>query len=259
MSFKHLTPAHTIKMRQAVAEMSGIIAVAQTIKDPVLSASIVSKTQYAIDELKARYAEIENEDGTVLVKHPAIGYVTVDEALCEEPVRLFASKVQSLSTNRIRLYGADALVGVDGNVTYVNRKLIIDVEMTQMAFASLLANPGRGEYAATIRELNGVPVSYDGDLNSKRGKLMFNESLNSTEGMAQWAVKLVEQAQEAANKGGTLSKGARAEMDKNAEVLSSWTESNPAFYAQLLADFTASTTTDMKMEIMSATKFMGKK
>ncbi|MEG0869651.1 MAG: hypothetical protein RSG77_21800 [Hafnia sp.] len=257
MSFKYLMPEHCRNMHNAVNEMLGVIAVAKSIQDAALSESIITKIQLQIDELHGLYGEIHNDDGTVLVKHPAIGFVTVEERLCEEPVRLFASKVKSLSTNRVCLYRADALVDLVGNVSYVNRKLLVDVEMTQMAYAALLANPGRGHYAATIRKLGDVAVTYDGDLNGIRGKLMFEESQNVTEGMAKWAQSLVSVAQQAADKGGLMSKAARAKMDQDASVLSSWTASNPEHYATVLADFTSSTSTDMKMEVLSAAKIKG--
>ena len=259
MSLKYLTPDTTVRMRQSLAEMQGALEVAKSIPDPTIAASVVAKIEKSIADLKSRYGEVHNPDGSVLVKHPAIGFITVEEAMVDEPVRLFASRVKALSTNRVKLYNADALVHADGHVTYENRVLLIDVEMSQMAFALLIANPGSGEYAATIRNLNGTEVSYDGDLNNIRGKLMFEETQGHTEGIAQWAKKIVAGAREAAEKGGSMSKGARDQMDHDAKVLETWGLSNPAYYAKRLAEFAASTTNDMKMEVIAANKIMGKK
>lgn len=256
---KYLTPQTTQHLRQAVFEMNGMIDFAKNIADKSVSESIIEKIEKQIIQLESRYAEIHNGDGSVLVKHPGIGFITMEEKICEEPTRLFAAKTKSLSSVMVTLYGADAHVAADGNVTYINRKVLLQVEMTPMAYASLLASPGRGCFPATIRQNHGEPVFFDSDLNEVRGKLMFEKTQNATEEIGKWAIKLVEAAQAAKEKGGIMSKGARESIVKEAKVMKDWGNSNPGYYAKLLADFTAETTTDMKMEITNATKIMERK
>ncbi|MFK4136790.1 hypothetical protein ACI2KR_31670 [Pseudomonas luteola] len=254
---KYLTPETTVKMRSALKELDGVAALAGSIENKALSESILSKIEASKQAYLAQYAEIENEDGTVLVKHPGIGFITVTEAPCAEPTRLFASRVKSLSSVKINVYHADALVHEDGNVTYVNRRLVVATEMTQSSFADLITSPGRGHRPATIRELNGKSIAYEGDINTIRSKLMLDEALGVTNGLSAWVDELLSGATQACEKGGVMSKKAREEIAHNASVLNSWGESNPGYYAKLLGEFTALTTADMKLEVMSAHRLKG--
>lgn len=251
---KFLTPETTAQMKRSLNMLSGYIDVAASLPNAEMSKAIITKLEDRKENIKSQYAEIENEDGSTLVKHPAIGFITIEEKLCEEPVRLFASKVKSLSTSRVRVFRCDALVSQQGNVDYVNRVLLLDVEMSQMEFANLLANPGRGVYAATIRQNAETEIEFKGDLNTLRSKMMYDAAQEMTDGLSQWVDELVNAADKAKEKGGVMSKSARMEASKTAHVLGEWTESNPAYYAQRLAEFTDKTTTDIKLEVMSANK-----
>ncbi|MDU8350744.1 hypothetical protein RYA05_02430 [Pseudomonas syringae pv. actinidiae] len=255
---KHLIPSTTERLDIAVKEFDGMIALAHTIPDKEMAERVVSKLEARKSREQARYGEIENADGSVLVKHPAIGFITIDEDVCETAVRLFGSRVKSMSSLRVRVHHADALIGVDGNVTYVNRTVLLDVEMSQAAFASVISNPGRGQYAATIREHRGVAVEYQGDVGSERNRVMVEHAVGSTEGLNSWVNKLMGAFEESSKKPGPMSGAARQELSKDASTLESWTKSNPAFYASQLAELADQTTTDMKLEVMALRKIKEK-
>ena len=254
MSNQYLKPEHTERLRKAVRDLDGVLALARRMPDQVMANAIITKVNAHKNSLIAQYAEIQNEDGSVLAKHPSIGFITIEEALCDEPVRLFAARVKSLSTNRIKVYHADALIAPSGNVTYVNRTLLLDTEMSQMAFANLIANPGRGHYPATVREYRGVPVVYENDMSSIGAKKVFEAAIGVTEGLSQWVDEMLKPAMSAAQRGGVMSKKAKDEILDNASTMTSWAKNNPAYYAKLLGEFAANTTTDIKLEVMSASK-----
>lgn len=248
---KYLKWMHTRNLRKSVNELRGMQAFALSMPDQAIAQSIHQKLELKIRAMVEQYGEEHREDGSVLVRHPGIGFITVNHQVCDEPVRLFASKVKSLSTNFVVVYRADALVNTNGNIEYVNRQEIVRMEMSQAAYAELVANPGRGHYAATIRSKFGEPVEYEGDLNWIRAKLVFDEALSVTEGLEKWANDLLQGLDNAIAKGGMMSKRDREAMIHDARILKDWTEGNPAFYAKRLAEFSDSTTQDIKLEVMS--------
>lgn len=256
---KYLTPDTYVKLLKSSEELKSLMRIAEGIADKRVSANVIAKAKKAHDDLNARYGETLHADGSVLVKHPAIGYVTVEERLCNEPKHLFAASTRSLSTTIISLYATDALIKPDGSVSYINQNLLIEVEMTPMAFANLVASPGCGHMPATLLKTGGRDIQYEGDLSTIRGQLMFDMTQESTEGIAQWVEKIVEAAQNSSAKGGVMSRSARNEMDKNADTLLRWSEENPPFYAEILADFAANTTADVKMEVITAANVMGER
>lgn len=255
---KHLIPSTTERLDIAVKELDGMIALAHTIPDKEMAERVVGKLEARKSREQARYGEIENADGSLLVKHPAIGFITIDEDVCETAVRLFGSRVKSMSSLRIRVYHADALIGADGNVTYVNRSVLIDVEMSQAAFASVISNPGRGHYPATVREHRGVAVQYEGDVGSERNRVMVEHAVGVTEGLNDWANQLMESFKQSSAKPGAMSNATRSQITKDANTLEQWTKSNPAFYASQLAELADQTTTDMKLEVMALRKIKEK-
>lgn len=248
---KYLKWEHTRHLRNSVKELRGMQKFAMSMPDQAMAQSIFDKIDFKINAMIAEYGEEHRDDGTVLVRHPGIGFITVNHVLCDEPVRLFASKVKSLSTNLVVVNRADALVQVNGTIEYINRQEIVRMEMSQSAYSELIANPGRGHYPATIRSIFGEPVSYEGDLNWIRAKLVYDEALSVTEGLEKWANDLLKGVDEAIEKGGAMSKRDREALVKDADVLKQWTESNPAFYAKRLAEFSDVTTQDIKLEVMS--------
>lgn len=255
----YLIPSTIENLQKSLKELSGMIAVAHEIEDPAMAERVIAKLEARKALESSRYAEIENEDGTVLVKHPAIGFITIDEDVCENPVRLFGSRVKSMSSLRVRIYHADALVGVEGNVSYVNRTTLLDVEMSQAAFANVIASPGRGHYAATIREYDGKAIQFEGDVGSERNKVMVDHAVNVTEGLQKWVTNIMGAFEASASKPGAMTNKDRAELSQTANTLQGWTESNPAFYAGQLAELADQTTTDMKLEIMALSKIKGNK
>ena len=242
---------HTRHLRNSVKELRGMQDFAKTMPDQAMAQSIVDKLESKIQLMIDQYGEEHHEDGSVLVRHPGIGFITVNHVVLDEPVRLFASKVKSLSTNMVVVYRADALVKPSGVIEYINRQEIVRVEMSHSAYSELMANPGRGHYPATIRSLFGDAVEYEGDLNWIRAKLVYDEALSVTEGLEKWANGLLKGVDDAIAKGGVMSKRDREALVKDAETLRRWTESNPAFYAKRLAEFSDTTTQDIKLEVMS--------
>jgi len=248
---KYLKWMHTRNLRKSVNELRGMQAFALSMPDQAIAQSIHQKLEAKIRAMVEQYGEDHYEDGSVLVRHPGIGFITVNHVVLDEPVRLFASKVKSLSTNLVVVYRADALVKPNGVIEYINRQEIVRVEMSHTAYSELMANPGRGHYPATIRSLFGDAVEYEGDLNWIRAKLVYDEALSVTEGLEKWANGLLKGVDDAIAKGGVMSKRDREALVKNADTLRRWTESNPAFYAKRLAEFSDTTTQDIKLEVMS--------
>lgn len=253
----YIKPEHTRHLRSSLLEIDGTIALAKKIDNAALSDSIVRKMEAKKASMLSAYGEFPQEDGSLIVKHPSIGYITIDSEVCDEPRRLFAARVKSLSSNMIRIYRADAQAHANGNVSYINRSLLLEMEMSQIAFSQLLANPGRSHYPGTIRNKDGVTVDQVSDMNEIRMQLMFNDAQSMTKGLDKWANELLSGIESAIEKGGVMPKRDRAEMAKNADVLSGWTEGNPAFYAKRLAEFSDETTTDIKLEVMFLAQIKG--
>jgi hypothetical protein len=253
----YLKREHTTHLRESLLELDGTILLAKNIDNDAMSASIVSKLEAKKVALLATYGEYPQEDGSLIVKHPSIGYITIDSEACDQPRRLFAARVKSLSSNMVRIYGADAHAHANGNVSYVNRRLLLEMEMSQIAFSQLLANPGRGHYPGTIRNKNGEAVDQVSDMNEARMRLIFNDAQEMTKGLDKWANELLSGLEAAIEKGGAMPKRDRAEMAKNAGILSDWTAGNPAFYAKRLAEFSDETTTDIKLEVMFLAQIKG--
>jgi hypothetical protein len=253
----YLKPEHTTHLRDSLSKIDGTILLAKKIDDGEMSASIISKLKAKKASILSAYGEYPQADGSLIVKHPAIGYITIESEVCDEPRRLFASRVKSLSSNMIRIYGADAQAQANGSVSYINRRLLLEMEMSQIAFSQLLANPGRNHYPGTIRSKNSETVIQVPDMNEIRMSLMFNEAQRMTSRLDEWADELLSGIVSAIEKGGVMSKRDRTDMAKNAQILSVWTEKNPAFYAERLAEFSDETTTDIKLEVMFLAQIKG--
>ncbi len=251
---KFLMPENMTRLHKELKKIDGYLAVAESMPETAMREGILDKLAASRQALIEQYGEFELDDGSTLVKHPGIGYITLEESLCSEPVRLFESKVKSLSTNRIRVYRCDALIGLNGNVRYVNRTLLIDVEMSQAAFAQLIVNPGFGRYPATIRHNGHEAVEFEGDISDLRAKILYDTAQRMTNGLSQWVDELTQAFDACKDKGGAMSQQSRRDVSRTANVLESWTNSNPGFYAKRLAEFSDSTTVDIKLEIMMAHK-----
>lgn len=259
MNSNYLTSETLVRNMTTEREISGLISLSERIVNPDLRDSIIAKIEAYGQKQEARYAEVINPDGSTLVKHPGIGFVTINESVLDEPIRLFASRVNSMSSLRVCVYQADALVDVDGSVSYVNRVLLSDMEMTQAAFNGLISSGNGNCFPGTIRNLQGIPVSFDGDINSIRTKIIMNDTLKMTEGLNQWVMEIVEKTNAAAQAGGTLSQKSRSDISKVTNNLISWTDANPGYYAKRLGEFTEQTTADIKLEVHSLTKNMENK
>jgi hypothetical protein len=255
----YLTPDTLERLRAALSEYAALTSIAEKIQDESIRISVMDKIEAAKLANLDRYAEIKNPDGTVLVKHPAIGFVTIDEVEQKEPIRLFASRVKSMSTMRICVHQADALVDVMGNISYINRDLIMEVEMTQAAFAGVVSVSNGENFPMTIRNFDGAPIEFEGDMNSVRNQLIMSDTQAMTTRLDGRVKDLLGKVMEHAAGGKALSAKARDEINMSARVVRSWTEENPAYYAKRLGEFTAQTTADIKMEVEAMAQMKGMK
>lgn len=251
---KYLKQTNTFEASNAIRKFKAYLRIAQSMGNKVMAEKISLKIQALLDKFESRFNETALEGGQILVKHPGIGFITVQEKLCDEPVRLFASKAKSLSLNTICVYQADALVLANGNIEYINRVKLLEVDMSQIEFSRLISNPGRGRFPATIREINGVQAEYEGDLNGFRSQRKLEQTLELTEGMNQWITALKGDLEAVKSKSGAMSRKAKDQLIKNADVLQTWALRNPAYAAKTLAEFTDESASEVKMEIIAAVR-----
>lgn len=247
-----LKPEHMVMLERGVAQLEATKRIALRIEDESIRASVIQKADAQISRMKSEYSEVTLADGTVLVKHPGIGYITVSESLTDAPVRLFGSTVKSLSTVLVTLYRADAHVLQNGNVEYINRAVVIEAEMTQAAFAGLMSNPGRGKFPMTIRKLHGNEVTSVPDIYTRASEIMMERAMNVTDGISEWADKIVALANEKAAKGGVLGGKGREEVKHLSEIMGSWAASNPSHHATLISEHTSQLANEVKLEVISA-------
>lgn len=209
--------------------------------------------------LLAQYSEVEQDDGSVLVKHPAIGVISIEDVLCDKSTKLFYSMVNSLSVKRIKVYKADALISPDETITYINRTLQLEVQMTQSAYIKMMATYGRGIQPATLTKMGDQVIEYEGDLSSMTSQLLLENALTVIDRVSALQESLEEKAASAMAKRGQLTKSAREAMLHNARILGQWTEKNPAFQASLLAEHAEKRSTEAKMELSLSPHFNGEK
>lgn len=259
MSMTYLIPSTFTKYRALVKEANGLLAVAKTIPDEVIRESVMDKINASSKAYRDQYAEYSNSDGSIVVKHPGIGFITVDEEVLEEPERLFASRVKSMSIMRICLYQADALVDGNGSVSYINKRIILEVEMTQAAFSGLVAHGSGERFPSTIRNKNGDAVIFEGDISSIRNQMIMSDTLDMTKRLDERVKKLLDTVKTHAESGKAMSAKARDAVAFDAGIVKDWTDSNPGYYAKRLGQYTAETTADIKMEVDALFKIQGVK
>ncbi|MDU8350425.1 hypothetical protein RYA05_00790 [Pseudomonas syringae pv. actinidiae] len=254
---KYLKPEHTVHLRKGVAQLEAFKEIAGRIENDSVRDSLLAKADAHIARMVSEYDEDVRADGTILVKHPSIGYLRVEEKRCDQPVRMFSGRIKSLSSVMLTLYRADALVLGDGNVDYINRTVFLQAEMSQAAFAGLMANPGRGKYPMRIHNLGGEIFEAVNDLESKVSEAKMNKAMAVTDGIGSWADKIVAMAKEKAEKGGVLSAKGRQDVSHLGEIMHSWASSDPEYHASTLAEHTSSVANEIKLEVMAAVKLKG--
>jgi hypothetical protein len=259
MSTKHINASHLTAYHMNNRQTEGLLEVAEAITDPQMRERVIAKLNAARKAFQALYGEVQNADGTLLVKHPAIGFITIDEIVKEEPERLFASRVKSMSSLMIRIYRADGLISEAGSVTYVNRDLLLEVEMSQSEFAGVVSTSMGTSFAATIRSNMGKKVDFEGDLNSVRNQLIMSDTLEMTSRLDERVAIVLKKIADSAGEGKPVGAKLRQEIAFDAGIVKDWTDSNPAYYAKRLGEFTAQTTSDIRMEVESMAKIKGLK
>lgn len=118
--------------------------------DEAVRLGILSKIDRRIAELKASVFERREANGSIRVRHPAIGVLCIDHETLKEPTQLFASHIKSLVAFTITISRADAIIGVDGLIDYEPYEEIARFKMTASAFSELITSPGRGHHPATF-------------------------------------------------------------------------------------------------------------
>lgn len=254
---KYLKAEHTVHLRKGVAQLEAFKEIAERVENASVRESLISKADAQIARMLVEYDEVDQPDGTTLVRHPSIGYLRVEEKLCSEPKRMFSGRIKSLSSVMLTLYRADAHVLGDGSVDYINRTVFLQAEMSQAAFAGLMANPGRGKYPMRIHNLGGKVFEAVDDLESKVSEAKMSKAMAVTDGIGDWADKIVALAKEKAIKGGALSAKGREEVSHLGEIMHSWAASDPAHHASTLAEHTSSVASEIKLEVMAAVKLKG--
>lgn len=210
-------------------------------------------------DLLGQYSEVEQEDGSVLIKHPAIGVISIEDTLCDKSTRLFYAMVNSLSIKRIRVYKADALVSPNETITYINRRLHLEVKMTQSAYIKMMANSGRETQPATLTQIGDQAIEYEGDMSSMASQMLYENSMSVIDRVSTWQQALEDKTDAALTKRGPLSKASREAMLRDVRILGSWTEQNPVFQASLLAEHAEKRSAEAKMELSLSSHFKGEK
>ncbi|MEG0868859.1 MAG: hypothetical protein RSD49_06765 [Hafnia sp.] len=253
---KFIKPEHMTLLLQRCAYLDGMIMLAGRTSDRARHV-VIKKLNAAKAELQAQYGEFEQEDGSVLVKHPAFALIYIDEALLDEPIALFFAKTKALSSIKLSVYTADARVLPNGNVVYERRVKLIEAELTQESFACLISITGSDRFPATYRHFNGQDYSYPGDATSQVSRMLMDSANRVPDGFEKWGQDILQLAQARALKGGVLPNSARDELLNTGETLDSWMGSNPCFYAKELAKHMSLIANNVRMEVFAASKLKG--
>jgi hypothetical protein len=256
---KFLKPEHMLLLNQSCADIDGMIRLTERIHDPEQRENIVRKLADAKDTLAAQYGEFEQEDGSLLVKHPAFCLIYIDEDLLDEPVKLFFAKTKALSSIKISVYRADARVLPNGNVTYERREQLAGVELTQEVFSKWITISGSDRFPATIRNFAGQNLSYPGDASEQSSRMLMDAAYKVPDGFEKWGQDILNIVSARAAKGGAMSKSARDEIRNTSSTLESWMASNPNFYARELAKHVTQVANNIEMEVVAASKLKGEK
>ncbi|AYG48121.1 hypothetical protein DV532_28045 (plasmid) [Pseudomonas sp. Leaf58] len=206
--------------------------------DEAVRLGILSKIDRRIAELKASVFERREANGSIRVRHPAIGVLCIDHETLKEPTQLFASHIKSLVAFTITISRADAIIGVDGLIDYEPYEEIARFKMTASAFSELITSPGRGHHPATFEFAKYYridPYLPDAMANSKT--LLARSVENCLDGTQEWLSNLAGLISEAAEKSAKPTLKAVAEMQKYTSMLELSVVAGPGYNLARLAEF----------------------
>ncbi|MDT8925450.1 hypothetical protein RBE51_21945 [Pseudomonas taiwanensis] len=206
--------------------------------DEAVRQGILEKIDVRIAELKAAVFERTEADGTIRVRHPAIGVMCIDHETLTEPTQLFASHIKSLVAFTITISRADAIIGVDGLIDYEPYEEIVRFKMSESAFQSMMTSPGRGHHPATFEFAKHYRIDpYLPDALASSKTLLAQSLEHCLEGTQEWLDILAGLITEAAEKPAKPTTKAVATMQKYTSMLEGSVVSGPAFALARLAEF----------------------
>lgn len=254
---KYIKAKHTRFLRSNLSEIDGAIAIATNIDDKELSSSIINKLSISKMRLLSEYGEFLCDDGSIIVRHPAIGYIEISTKVNESPRKLFAARVNSPTSNTVKIFKADAKISKNGTVSYVNKVNILDMEMSQPAFSLFLSSRGGTPSPGTIISKDGVSAELVPDVNNFRAANMIKEVHGAVVGFENLADNLHSFFSEIQEKGSKMSAKSTQEIISSAGTIGTWVEKNPSFYVSRLSEFAGKTTSDIKIEARFLAEILG--
>ena len=206
--------------------------------DEAVRQGILDKIDARIAAVKASVFERTEANGAIRVRHPAIGVMCIDHETLSEPTQLFASHIKSLVAFTITISRADAIIGVDGLISYEPYEEIARFKMSEAAFNDLISSPGRAHHPGTFefsKHYRIDPYLPDALANSKT--LLSRSLENCLDGTQEWLGILTGLITETAEKSAKPPVKAVTDMQKYTSMLEASVVSGPAFGLARLAEF----------------------
>lgn len=124
----------------------------------VIRESILAKIEKRRQIEKSYYSETELPDGSVRIRHPAIGVVELDHSAFPEPTQLFGNPCKSLVAYTFTISRADAILAPDGLVRYEPYELVGKFVASERSFNMMLCGAGRLEMPVNVEYVIGYKV-----------------------------------------------------------------------------------------------------
>jgi hypothetical protein len=220
--------------------------------DDRLRASILAKIDKYRSADRAQYAETVLPDGSVRLRHPAIGVVSVDHQILPKPTVLFGTPSKSLTAYTLTVSRAEATITKDGLITYAPYEVVGQFKMSELSFNNMVANPGGGDSPVVIEKLKGFHIepTIPSAFTAQARHLAKNIEV-ATQDMADRLKQLTARFTELGEKGGKMSQKTIDDLKRSGIPSASSLTSTLSFQISKVAEFSQEVMTSQRVEIES--------
>lgn len=244
-------PQNTVHLRDRLASLDIFAQLAnESDGNDALRDSILAKIKKRREAEKARYSETDLPNGSVRIRHPGIGVVTVAHDVLAEPVQMFGNKTKSLTAYTLTVSRADAIVTPEGLLSYEPYEVVAGFKLSELSYNQMVANPGSGAFPVEIQKIQGLniePTIESAFVGEARGLAMGVEK--AVDKMSLDLADMIKVFEDFHAKGGKLTQKVIAEVVRS-EIPSTWNYSDYLSYQiSRVAEFSQGVATCQRIEI----------
>lgn len=220
--------------------------------DDKLRDSILSKIERYRKADNAQYAETLLPDGSVRLRHPSIGVVSINHQILPAPTVLFGNPSESLTAYTLTVSRAEALVKPNGLVAYEPYEVVGQFQMSELSFNSMVTDPNGGDSAVTVQKLKGfhveptIPSAF-----TAQAKHLAQNIQQLVAGMGDTLNQLTEKFVALGERGGKLSQKAMSDLDRHEIPSTKSLANNLSFQIEKVATHSQEVMTSRRVELES--------